>query len=112
MLNAWNLLADIAFSIGFDLDDHGDAAFRVYEKLFAGTNLPAMTPPGRAYEPAWDADEAILLARILGDGLKQLRTHAPFWSDSLQAAPSILLPPSPAWRYRQNATGVAYDGRR
>jgi hypothetical protein len=76
LLEGWNFLADVARSVRAEAD-HGEAAFGVYAKLFAGNNLPAVNPPGEYYVPVWSAEELRLLRRVLGDGLRVWREHRP-----------------------------------
>jgi hypothetical protein len=73
LLSAWNLVADVAVSVGAGLDPWADATIGVYQKLFWGNNLPAMTPPGERYVPEWDADEVGQIAEVLGEGLRVFR---------------------------------------
>jgi hypothetical protein len=47
LLTAWNLFGDLAASVNADFDRDRDRTQRVYEKLFWGNNLPAVTPPGK-----------------------------------------------------------------
>lgn len=70
--DAWNLFGDIAASVGRPLeftDDERD----IHEKLFWGCNLPAVTPPGEHFTPAWRQDEVRILADALLDGLRLVR---------------------------------------
>lgn len=72
LLNAWNLFGDLPR--GENL--FGEAAARanlVYDKLFWGCNLPAMTPPGEHYVPIWSASETAALKRLLMLGLAEFR---------------------------------------
>ena len=70
-LEAWNLLSDVAVSVG--LQRLGEDAQDVYDTLFWGCNFPAVTPPGEHFTPTW-ADEALTdLARVLAKGLLQFR---------------------------------------
>ena len=41
----------------------------IYEKLFYGNNLAAITPEGKRYTPQWSADEVGSLAELLAVGL-------------------------------------------
>ena len=73
-LNAWNLFDDVASSTGggsFERTSRG--ASGVYDKLFWGNNLPAVTPPGEHYAPVWADGEVAELHRILGDGMALFR---------------------------------------
>lgn len=60
MLNVWNLFMDVARStpvLGAPFSDAESKLDAVYEKVFFGNNLPAITPPGEAYYPAWSPTE-------------------------------------------------------
>jgi hypothetical protein len=73
-LDAWNLFGDIASSSGHaDLERSFRGAGGVYDKLFWGNNLPAVTPPGEHYVPAWSEGEVAELHRILSDGMRLIR---------------------------------------
>lgn len=73
-LGLWNLFSDVAHSTGaLFIGDFGrggvpDDVDAVYEKLFHGSNLPAMRRDGREYRPRWTAAETALLKRILEEG--------------------------------------------
>ena len=80
-LAAWNLFGDVARSIpqADDAFEQLDSRFgKVYEKLFWGNNLPAVTPKGCRFDPKWSADEITALAMVLRAGLElfQSRTLA------------------------------------
>ena len=47
----------------------------VYDKLFWGSNFPAMTLPGERYVPVWSDEEIVELHQILNDGMALVR-HA------------------------------------
>ena len=71
VLEAWNLFDDVASSIEFEwISQEADV---VYDKLFWGNNLPAVTPPGKRYDPIWSDDEVETLRKILGDGIGLVR---------------------------------------
>jgi len=53
LLDLWNLAQDVAVSTGKGLNTTGPATDTLYDKLFHGCNLPALTPPGRCYTPWW-----------------------------------------------------------
>jgi len=76
-LDVWNLLGDLSSdstSIFRGADRRGKA---VYDKLFFGTNLPSVTPPGEAYSPAWSEADVRELARVLQLGLAEFRDRLP-----------------------------------
>lgn len=70
--NAWNLLGDIAASVGKPLEFTEDER-HIHGKLFWGCNLPAVTPSGKYFTPAWPEDEVRTLADTLLDGLRLAR---------------------------------------
>jgi hypothetical protein len=75
-LNAWNLFTDMCASragTGGLFQHVSKKESIAYDKLFFGNNLPAVTPPGARYEPAWSADELLGLSQVLGLGLQEFR---------------------------------------
>jgi hypothetical protein len=73
MLNAWNVLADTASTLSCKLFEPRGANL-VYDKLFWGNNLEALTPSGEHFEPTWSTAEVAILAGVLSAGLSALRT--------------------------------------
>ena len=74
-LAAWNLFGDVARSspaaaAGFGA--HDERLGGLYEKLFWGSNLPAVTPVGERFVPEWSRDEVADLRRVLQEGLDVL----------------------------------------
>jgi len=77
ILNAWNLFGDFARSLGATgshFIDHDQAADGLYDKIFHGCNLPAMTPEGQEFQPIWSASEIRLIQELMGVGLSLFRT--------------------------------------
>jgi hypothetical protein len=74
LLNIWNLAGDVARSVEKPFEDRSGELDAIYNKIFAGNNLPAMTPPGEHYEPEWDLEELALLRRIIGQGVDLIRS--------------------------------------
>ena len=72
LLDAWNMLCDVAFSVGAKIEERRDAQ-GVYDKLFWGCNLPSMTPPGEHFEPRWSDEDVLILSEVLSSGLRLLR---------------------------------------
>ena len=73
-LNVWNLFDDVASSTGVGaFERNSREALVVYDKLFWGNNIRAVTPPGEHYVPAWTEGEIAELHRILGDGMALVR---------------------------------------
>jgi hypothetical protein len=73
LLNAWNLFGDLPRGHLFDAADA--RATGVYDKLFFGCNLPAVTPPGEHYVPTWTPAELHELKRVLLLGLADVRAR-------------------------------------
>ena len=78
LLGAWNLLWDVARSVGGDgaefVRRHDAAvASSVYERMFWGCNLPSVTPTGEHFAPTWSDDEVAVIADVLREGLRVVR---------------------------------------
>ena len=74
LLNAWNIFGDVATALNgvrthIDERQHG----HLYDKLFFGLNLPAVTPEGQHYEPGWSDEEVGILVDLLGPWLIKFR---------------------------------------
>jgi hypothetical protein len=72
-LAAWNLFGDVARSCpqySASFADRGKQRDAVYDKLFWGSNLPSVTPPGEQYTPEWSRDEVTSLRQLLQAGLE------------------------------------------
>ncbi len=72
-LNAWNLFDDIAATTDKLKAEVKIQAGKIYDKLFWGNNLPAMTPPGKHYAPIWSSREVEKIAKVLSYGLTMFR---------------------------------------
>jgi hypothetical protein len=71
-LDAWNFLDDLTgLHAGADTPHTrlSRAAARVYDKLFWGNNLPAVTPPGERFEPSWSPEELAAISGVFESGL-------------------------------------------
>ncbi len=69
-LAAWNLFTDLAVSVeDITFDCQSQLTNNIYDKLFWGNNLPAVTPGGKHYQPIWTDEELEILHKILNDGL-------------------------------------------
>jgi hypothetical protein len=72
LLEAWNAFSDVSSSFPEGATPFADMNFAhkpIYEKLFWGSNLPAVTPVAERYDPIWTADEMDSLKSIFGIGL-------------------------------------------
>ena len=73
-LEAWNLFSDLASTVAGRLAHIDDRKQdRIYNKLFWGNNLPAVTPPGKHYEPLWFKSEVARMQNVLGAGMRLFR---------------------------------------
>lgn len=73
-LNAWNLFSDLASAVRggpAHIDDRREG--RIYDKLFWGNNLPALTPRGKHYTPIWSKSEVGRMRNVLAKGMLLLR---------------------------------------
>lgn len=73
LLAGWNIFGDIAISVGATFDPDPDTTIDLYQKLFWGNNLPAMTPPGERYVPTWTEVEIARMVDVLSEGLRLFR---------------------------------------
>jgi hypothetical protein len=76
LLEAWNLFGDLPRDENLFAAADGQQN-DLYDKLFFGCNLPAMTPPGQEYIPTWTSGEIHALKRVLLLGLAELRGRLP-----------------------------------
>lgn len=74
LLNVWNLITDLPGHA--TLFDHADArATAIYDKLFWGCNVPAMTPAGEHFTPSWSSSELAALKHLLLLSIAELRAR-------------------------------------
>jgi hypothetical protein len=74
-LNAWNFFDDLA-----GLQMRADTPYTrlsrnaevCYDRLFWGSNLPAMIPPGRRFDPVWSAEDLNKIRAVMLAGLEML----------------------------------------
>lgn len=59
LLIAWNLFKDVVTTlhIEFFRNKQDNVSDKIYDKLFFGTNIPAITPEGKEYIPQWTKAE-------------------------------------------------------
>jgi hypothetical protein len=77
-LNVWNLLDDISRSVEGNFNSDRNATYKIYEKLFWGNNLPAVTPKGKYYEPIWRKRELEIIREVLSRGIGIFRDNLKF----------------------------------
>ena len=73
LLSVWNLFWDVSYTVGHDFDQNKEITNKVYDKLFFGCNLPAVTPLGKSYSPIWSSSEIKLIRSILTQGLQMFK---------------------------------------
>lgn len=74
-LNAWNFLDDLSgLHAGADTPYTrlSRAAEGPYDALFRGNNLPALTPPGERFVPAWTAEDVAAIRGVMAAGVELL----------------------------------------
>jgi hypothetical protein len=76
-LNFWNHISDLANSVGetFYGDLREEVIDMVYNKLFWGNNLPAVTPKGKKYKPIWNGEQRKILVGIAKDGIRIINSY-------------------------------------
>jgi hypothetical protein len=76
-LDAWNLFIDLRSTLtGRNAIRDPDGAGAVYDQLFHGSNLPAMTSArGEPFVPQWTDADLAALVRVLGGGLQLFRSR-------------------------------------
>ena len=72
-LNAWNLFDNIALGVDSAFPPDEVDWLDAYHRLFHGSNLPAITPPGEHFTPTWDCDDVAVIAIVLTNGLALMR---------------------------------------
>lgn len=75
LLMAWNLFTDLAASVNGEFDPECQQTQQIYEKLFWGNHLPAVTPPDNHSTPLWSDEELLLIRDVLARGLALFRKH-------------------------------------
>ena len=76
ILNAWNMFDDVFVSIGKTFSSKSELEASIYDKVFYGSNLPAITPEGQRYDPVWTFAEIRFIRKAMELGISQLRTSA------------------------------------
>lgn len=79
ILTIWNFFIDMANT--FELDNNelqayrskAPKAYKVYEKVFTGTNLPSVTQNNPPYHPKFNSKELKLIQRVLTYGYKKFK---------------------------------------
>jgi hypothetical protein len=62
LLDGWNFIEDMVRTVGLTETTkglHSPLLKKVYDKLFYGNNLPAVTPESKSYTPLWLREEIV-----------------------------------------------------
>lgn len=78
--NAWNLFSDVSASINGNFDSDKKLTQKIYDKLFWGCNLPAVTPEGKQYHH-WTKRELQLMHDVLLTGVEMFEQAVIYWED-------------------------------
>jgi hypothetical protein len=77
-LAAWNFFDDLAGLHTAPSTEYAllsRSASECYDKLFWGTNLPSVTPPGERFHPAWSSEELAAIGRVFAVGVELLEAE-------------------------------------
>ncbi len=92
LLEAWNLFDAVGASLRWSrFDPQSSRTQKLYEKLFWGSNLPAVTPAGEQYRPIWSLREVRQLRIVLFDGLQLFRHNVVAGEYSMDHADHVAL---------------------
>ncbi len=73
LLTVWNFLDDVSVSVNGNFDSKKKRTSKIYDKIFFGNNLPAITPKGESYEPIWSKAERDVIREVLSLGFEIFR---------------------------------------
>lgn len=79
ILTAWNFFIDMANTFDLDNDElqayrsKAPKSYKVYEKVFTGTNLPSVTQNNPPYHPKFNKKELQLIQKVLTYGFKKFK---------------------------------------
>ena len=73
MLTVWNILDDVSMSVNGNFDSKKKRTNKIYDKIFFGNNLPAITPKGESYKPIWSKAERDVIREVLSFGFDIFR---------------------------------------
>ncbi len=72
-LNAWNLFEDISVSTNGNFDKDKEVTNNLYNRIFWGCNIPAVTPEGESFTPTWTKKELKIIRETLNFGFEMFR---------------------------------------
>jgi len=82
VLGAWNLFSDVAGSVGargISFAGLDQRCQPIYERVFWGSNLPAVTPAGCHFVPDWRPDEVTSMTELLSAGMEMFSASIRGW---------------------------------
>lgn len=68
-LDFWNIFDDMSKSVSREFLGNFSKNTDIYNKLFYGSNLPAIRGNGEEYIPVWNNEEIQRLEKIMNDGM-------------------------------------------
>lgn len=72
-LEVWNLFDDISISTNGNFDSDRKLTKKIYNKIFWGCNISAVTPEGKSYEPIWTKKELKIIHETLSFGFQMFK---------------------------------------
>jgi hypothetical protein len=81
ILTAWNFFIDLANTFSFKNNDlqayrkKSPKAYKIYEKIYIGTNLPSVTKTNLPYHPKFNKKELKLIRDVLAYGFKKFKNN-------------------------------------
>ena len=70
VLNVWNIFSDISYSVNMMFIGNQTQLDGIYNKLFYGTNCPAINTVNQDYKPEFSSDEIQVIKSVMLDGLR------------------------------------------
>lgn len=75
-IDVWNLSGDYRNAVAQkNMDSEDKSHAELYQKLFWGCNLPAVTPAGKKFRPVWTKAEVRELKRVMRESLSIFEQH-------------------------------------
>ncbi|GMA99475.1 hypothetical protein [Pelosinus sp. IPA-1] len=76
-LDFWNIVADLAHSVNEEFygDKDNNGILEIYNKLFYGSNLPAVKKEKDVFFPQWDEVELEILTKVIDDAWRIVKIY-------------------------------------
>ena len=77
LLSTWNLFTDAVTTLNVEFvgNKKDKITNKIYDKLFYGSNLPAITPNGKEYTPLWTKSELTKMTEVMDEGIRILNNN-------------------------------------